>query len=63
MGCDFKCGRSNQFIIHKRIHMGEKPFECNFNGCEFSFKSSSELKEHKYTHSKMPEYLRKCVQW
>ena len=40
-------------INHK--HSTDRPFKCNFQQCQSSFKSSSNLRRHKYVHLKLSD--------
>ncbi|CAG2114189.1 unnamed protein product [Medioppia subpectinata] len=45
--CDKRFANEYLLNAHKRNHSGEKPFVCDFNGCNASFKRVSHLSQHK----------------
>lgn len=49
--CDIRCSNNGQLQGHLRIHTGERPFKCLFEGCERSFARNEELTRHKRIHT------------
>ncbi|CAG5093959.1 Similar to znf143: Zinc finger protein 143 (Xenopus tropicalis) [Cotesia congregata] len=51
-GCSRTFKMKAKFDSHYRRHTGERPFECEFDGCIKSYVNASELNKHKKTHYK-----------
>ena len=37
--------------LHTRMHTGDKPFQCQYTGCQKAFAESGHLKRHTRTHT------------
>ncbi|RZF41564.1 hypothetical protein LSTR_LSTR000278 [Laodelphax striatellus] len=46
-----------RLIAHIRCHTGVKPYTCNFEGCNWSFTSSSKLSRHQTKHTQERKFF------
>ena len=42
---------NSELIDHRRLHTGEKPFKCDWNGCGRSFSRNGTLIDHRRLHT------------
>jgi len=49
--CGKICDRSSYLQRHVRMHTGEKPFACTYDGCDKSFAHNSHLTRHERIHT------------
>lgn len=49
--CGKKFARRSQLILHYRMHRNEKPFVCNYDGCDAAFRQRKQLIDHSFIHS------------
>ena len=50
-----------RLIEHQRIHTGESPFPCTWEGCKEAFANSTSLNRHFMRHYDMPVPPRKIM--
>lgn len=50
--CERTFKHASERVIHvRKVHTGEKPFKCSYEGCDKRFCSSKQLKSHERSHS------------
>lgn len=48
---------SNTILLFFLLRLGEKPFKCEFEGCDRRFANSSDRKKHMHVHTSDKPYL------
>lgn len=54
--CDGEFG-NQRCLIFCCLYLGEKPFKCEFDGCDRRFANSSDRKKHMHVHTSDKPYL------
>uniref|UniRef100_A0A9L0ISA0 Zic family member 4 n=1 Tax=Equus asinus TaxID=9793 RepID=A0A9L0ISA0_EQUAS len=52
----FSPGTKSLFLFYVNVQRGEKPFRCEFEGCERRFANSSDRKKHSHVHTSDKPY-------
>jgi uncharacterized Zn-finger protein len=55
--CAYETQNKQHFVTHRRIHTGEKPYVCDFAGCDAKFAQSQHFIRHKRTHTGEKPYV------
>ena len=50
LSCGFTSNYKQNVERHQRLHTGERPFKCQFNGCMFAAAQAGNLKVHQQRH-------------
>ena len=56
--CDYRAHTKDVLEKHMRVHSHERPFACSFDGCDQSFATSTNLRQHELVH--MDSHPCKC---
>lgn len=51
-----KFRRRHHLVAHQRVHTKERPFACQYPGCEMRFTKTHHVKRHYDTHFKNSAY-------
>ncbi|KAK6711749.1 hypothetical protein SNK05_006181 [Fusarium graminearum] len=55
--CNSILGSQADFTVHMRtVHSTDRPFKCDFEGCDASYKTKRQLVRHKVTHSDLKPF-------
>ena len=57
--CDYTTNKKGDLVRHKRIHTGEKPYKCTWEGCDAAFARNDSLAIHMRRHTGENPY--KCT--